>query len=795
MRKSLAYPILGVALVAGGVLAIWLVVFRQPPLRIDEVLAAYEEGRAYGGLTITYPLDHTLFPPEIPAPRFRWQDGEADSDTWLVTIRFPDGHQRMSFVTRDPQWTPSDDHWEAVKRRSREREATVTVLGLNRSRPTHILSGASISISTSADEVGAPLFYREVDLPFKDAVADPAAHIRWRFGPISSREQPPVVLEKLPVCGNCHSFTRDGDWIGMDVDYANDKGSYAICPVSEEIALDNRKIITWSDYRRDDEETTFGLLSQISPDGRYVVSTVKDRSVFVAKEDLAFSQLFFPIKGILAVYDRRTKSFRALPGADDKRFVQSNPTWSPDGKHIVFARSEVHHLKNIRDEGSALLTPEDCPEFLRDGKTFQFDLYRIPFNEGRGGKAEPLAGASQNGVSNYFPKYSPDGRWIVFCRARSFMLLQPDSELFIIPAEGGEARRLRCNTARMNSWHSWSPNGRWLVFSSKARSPYTQLFLTHIDAQGQSSPPVELERFTTSKTAANIPEFVNSAPGAIRRIRQQFLDGDSYYRAGQYALLFDDFDTAEHAYRMALKLDPKHELSHNELGVVLTGKNMFDEAEVHFLKAIELDPEFAQAHRNLGTARGRQGKFQEAVAPLREALRIRPDDIECHRMLGNTLLGLGRLQEGQAHLDMAKRLNPKHADARASLDLADGFTEAGKLDQAALHFRRALEKDPDSLPALLGLASLLATAQHEDLRDGKEAVAHAERACALTRYTDPAALGVLAAAYAETGEFGTAVYFAEQALQCARREGEEILAASLEQQLGRYRKDQPVRRP
>jgi Tol biopolymer transport system component len=67
-------------------------------------------------------------------------------------------------------------------------------------------------------------------------------------------------------------------------------------------------------------------------------------------------------------------------------------------------------------------------------------------------------------MSNFFPKYSPDGKWIVFCKAKSYMLLQPDSELYIIPAAGGVARRLRYNTARMNSWHSWSSNSRWLVF-------------------------------------------------------------------------------------------------------------------------------------------------------------------------------------------------------------------------------------------------------------------------------------------------------------------------------------------
>ncbi len=66
-------------------------------------------------------------------------------------------------------------------------------------------------------------------------------------------------------------------------------------------------IITWDDYRREDGEPTLGLLSQISPDGRFVLSTVKDLSVFMPMPDLAFSQLFFPFKGIIGVYDREAK--------------------------------------------------------------------------------------------------------------------------------------------------------------------------------------------------------------------------------------------------------------------------------------------------------------------------------------------------------------------------------------------------------------------------------------------------------------------------------------------------------
>ncbi len=166
----------------------------------------------------------------------------------------------------------------------------------------------------------------------------------------------------------------------------------------------------------------------------------------------------------------------------------------------------------------------------------------VPGRGGAGGVAEPLEGASHNGISNYFARYSPDGRWIVFCQSRNFMLLQPDSALYLIPAQGGVARRMNANTSLMNSWHSWAPNSRWLVLTSKAYSPYTQLFLTHIDEQGMDSPPVVLDHLTAADRAANIPEFIPWEAEAIEHIREQFLDdvsfrraGDEFYKGGDWA--------------------------------------------------------------------------------------------------------------------------------------------------------------------------------------------------------------------------------------------------------------------
>ena len=344
-------------------------------------------------LKICYPFDATLFPPDIAAPTFRWKDSLAKNDTWRIAIRFSDGRQPMGFEVERAEWTPTDVEWADIKCHSTESDTEVIVVGASHAAPDGTRSTGTITFRTSQDEVGAPLFYREVNLPFSDAVRDPS-RIRWRFGAISSKQRPPVVLHSLPVCGNCHSFSADGKTLAMDIDSANDKGSYAITPITEEIVLDKSKIITWSDYKREDGQRTFGLLAQISPDGKYAISMVKDRHVTVSKPELMISQLFFPVKGILAVYDRRTRAFTVLPGADNPEFVHGNPIWSPDGKTILFARARAYNLKITRSKDSLLLSPEEAKEFLSDGKTFLFDLYRVPFNDGKGGKAEPLAGAA-----------------------------------------------------------------------------------------------------------------------------------------------------------------------------------------------------------------------------------------------------------------------------------------------------------------------------------------------------------------------------------------------------------------
>lgn len=475
-------------------------------------------------LSIVYPADGVVFPPDLSAPMIRWDD-RSEALSWSISFASAGCEDFSHGALAQPEWRVDTKTWDALKQCSNGQTIELMIQGSvptadgDAGRPPEVVSKDAVGIRFSGDPVEAPIFYREVPLPFSSALAQRWL-IRWRFGSISSEEEPRTVLDGMFNCANCHSFTADGRTIAMDLDYGRDKGSYAIADIEPELELTEHELISWRDFRREGDHPTFGLLSQISPEGRYVVSTVEEVSVLRPLPDIYASQLFFPARGILAVYDRVEKRFFALRGADDPDFVQTSPAWSPDGQWIVFARAPAVGLDLTQLPDQPTLRPEVEEEYVQRERTIRYDLYRVPFNDGRGGKATPLPGAHGNGLSNFFPKFSPGGEWIAFCQAEAFMFNQPDSRLVIIPSGGGSPRTLGCNApGRMNSWHSWSPNGRWLAYASKANGPYTQIWLTHIDAEGADSPPVVLDRFTQPDRAANLPEFVNASPGALRSIK------------------------------------------------------------------------------------------------------------------------------------------------------------------------------------------------------------------------------------------------------------------------------------
>ncbi len=627
---------------------------------------------ALAAITVDYPESGSIFPPEITPPTFLWRDASSSPSTWAIKVAFSNGSagiqaesagEKLRIGEIDPRcvapsnrppaltpqqaaahtWIPDAETWASIKKQSAGHPATITITGIEGGHP---VSRGTVTIETSLDPVGAPIFYRDVPLiPSKSqtGVIKPLAQgdlplLAWRLRNIAEPRSR-LLLTGMHTCANCHSFSADGKTLGMDLDGpANDKGLYMLVSVKPQMTVRNQDVISWSSIKdKSASPSRIGFMSQVSPDGKYIVTMLRGlkadlaNSYFVVNfTNYNFLQVFYPTRGILAWYDRATGTKQPLPGADDPHYVQTNPVWSPDEKYVVFARAEARDpLRPGQKLPDRALAPEETQ--------IKFDLYRIPFNGGKGGQAVPIEGASNDGMSNSFPKVSPDGRWIVFVKSRNGLLMRPDSQLWIVPAQGGVARLLGCNTPLMNSWHSFSPNGHWLVFSSKSRSPYTQMFLTHLDADGNASPAILIDNATAANRAVNIPEFVNIPPDGIMKIDVPAAESYRLFDLASDLTNRGELEPAIAAWKKVVELDPRNAQAHMNLADALQWQGNLAEAKTHFQQAQQIDPGIDQAGSDSGIAFFNREQFISAVkasdcggviAYGKKILALAPDDEE-----------------------------------------------------------------------------------------------------------------------------------------------------------------------
>jgi len=261
---------------------------------------------------------------------------------------------------------------------------------------------------------------------------------------------------------------------------------------------------------------------------------------------------------------------------------------------------------------------------------------------------------------------------------------------------------------------------------------------------------------------------------------------EAHYNLSRLLVEQNQFDDAIAHYERAVAINPADAEAENNLGVTLFGIGRADDAIAHYQKALEIRPDYAEASCNLANALIAKGDFDGAIARYRACLAAIPDQEEAQYNLASALLRRGRTDEAIIQYQKVLQMHPESADAHANLGSA--WLSKERVRDATEEYTRALQISPENLAALSNLAWLLATSADPSLRNGSEAVRLAERADSASSRseTHPTVLRILAAAYAEAGQFAEAKETAQNALQAAKMQGNTALADALKSDLALY---------
>jgi tetratricopeptide (TPR) repeat protein len=174
--------------------------------------------------------------------------------------------------------------------------------------------------------------------------------------------------------------------------------------------------------------------------------------------------------------------------------------------------------------------------------------------------------------------------------------------------------------------------------------------------------------------------------------------------------------------------------------------------------ALRSDPTFWPALYTRAQAYLILGKPQLAIQDCGAALRLSPTFCEAALLRAYTNAALGRYAESLKEIEHVVSLHPR---------------------------RTALAR------ALRDRAWLRATCPDPSFRDGRQAVKDAKAACSIMAWADEDMIDVLAAAYAETGDFDSAVGYEERALAIKGISAEN--SKRLQNHLALFKQHRPLR--
>lgn len=262
---------------------------------------------------------------------------------------------------------------------------------------------------------------------------------------------------------------------------------------------------------------------------------------------------------------------------------------------------------------------------------------------------------------------------------------------------------------------------------------------------------------------------------------------DPYIQRARVNLFEGNTEAALEDVNAALKIDPENPGALLMRSHLYESMNKTDEALADVNHVLRNVPGLPQALRTRAAILAGAGKYDAAAADLVTVSKQDPKDT-------TALLQLAMVYNAQKHL--AKALQAYDSVLKLEADnwvayrgRADAYLSVGKQKEAIADYEAALKLQPKNSGILNNLAWVLATSPSDELRDGKRAIDLATLACEETEYKQAHILSTLAACYAETGDFTTAIKWSTKAVEM----GDEKVKENLTKELKSYEAKKPWR--